>query len=244
CQALLRMGTTECETVDKHIQMVTFTKYADNLPATYIFENEKPQNILGEVIAKNNLTQLRISETEKYPHVTFFFNAQQEKPFAHEERVLIPSPRDVATYDEKPEMSIFEIKDALLSEMEKDYDLIVVNYVNGDMVGHTGSMDAAVKAVESVDKALEETVKKGLEKGYDFLIFADHGNCEEMAGEHQTSHTLNDVDCLLVSQKKAYQKDNISLKYGGLQDVAPTALALLGVQKPEEMTGENLIAKK
>ena len=244
CKALLEESFTEFETKKLEFKMVTLTNYYKDIPAKYVFENSNPKNILGEVISKNNLKQLRISETEKYPHVTFFFNAQIEKEFKGESRVLIPSPREVATYDEKPEMSIFEIKDALLKEMEKDYDLIVVNYVNGDMVGHTGKMNAAVSAVEAVDKALEETINFGLLKGYDFLVFADHGNCEEMAGEHQTSHTLNDVDCILVSNKEKYQKNKVELKYGGLKDIAPTALYMLGLEKPKEMTGKNLIVKK
>ncbi len=225
------------------LKLGVMTSYYDNITAKVAFESVVPKNILGEIISQKGLKQLRISETEKYPHVTFFFNGQRNEAFENEQRVLIPSPREVATYDEKPEMSIFEIKDALIREMDKDYDLIVVNYVNGDMVGHTGKLDAAIKAVEAVDSALEETIRVGLEKGYDFLIFADHGNCEEMAGEHQTSHTLNDVDCILVSNKENYQKDKVKLKYGGLKDIAPTALDILGIEKPSEMSGESLIEK-
>lgn len=241
CKALLEQNFKEFETRKLDLKMTTLTHYYKDIPAENAFFNEFPKNILGEVISKSGLKQLRISETEKYPHVTFFFNGQIEKAFENEQRVLIPSPREVATYDEKPEMSIFEIKDSILEEMKKEYDLIVVNYVNGDMVGHTGKMNAAVKAVEAVDLALKETVEFGLKKGYDFLIFADHGNCEEMAGEHQTSHTLNDVDCILVSNKEKYKKSKIKLKYGGLKDVAPTALHMLGLKKPKEMTGNNLI---
>ncbi|MCH8520151.1 MAG: 2,3-bisphosphoglycerate-independent phosphoglycerate mutase [Nanoarchaeota archaeon] len=227
-----------------NIRYVAMSKYYESMPAKIAFGTQIPKNTLGEVISKNKLTQLRISETEKYPHVTFFFNGQYDEEFKGESRVLIPSPRDVKTYDEKPEMSIYEIKDNLLKEMEKEYDLIVVNYVNGDMVGHTGKLSAAIKAVEAVDNCVKETVNKALELGYDTLIFADHGNCEEMAGEHQTSHTLNDVDCILVSSKEEFQKENIVLKYGGLCDIAPTALYLLGVEQPKEMEGEVLIRKK
>lgn len=226
------------------LKPVLMASYYDNVPSKIAFETQIPKNTLGEVISKKKLTQLRISETEKYPHVTFFFNGQLNEPFKGEDRVLIPSPRDVKTYDEKPEMSIYEIKDALLQEMEKEYDLIIVNYVNGDMVGHTGKLGAAIKAVEAVDTCLKETIEKALEHGYDTLIFADHGNCEEMSGEHQTSHTLNDVDCILVSNKEEYQKDNVVLKYGGLCDIAPTTLYLLGIEQPEEMGGELLIRKK
>ncbi|MFT4283036.1 MAG: 2,3-bisphosphoglycerate-independent phosphoglycerate mutase [Candidatus Woesearchaeota archaeon] len=244
CKALLQDNFSKFETKNLGLKMTTLTNYYKDIPAICAFKTSFPRNILGEVISSKGLKQLRISETEKYPHVTFFFNGQIEKAFEKEERVLIPSPREVATYDEKPEMSIFEIKNALIKEMDKDYDLIVVNYVNGDMVGHTGKMRAAVKAVEAVDKALKETVETGLLKGYNFLIFADHGNCEEMAGEHQTSHTLNDVDCILVSNKKSFQKNKIKLKYGGLKDVAPTALDILGIDKPSQMSGESLIEKK
>lgn len=226
------------------LRPVIMTSYYDNVPAQIAFGTQIPKNTLGEIISKNKLKQLRISETEKYPHVTFFFNGQYDKEFEFENRVLIPSPRDVKTYDEKPEMSIYEIKDALLQEIENKHDLIVVNYVNGDMVGHTGKLSAAIKAVEAVDTCVKETIEKALEFGYDTLIFADHGNCEEMAGEHQTSHTLNDVDCILVSKKEEYQKDKIILKYGGLCDIAPTALYLLGIEQPKEMTGDVLIKKK
>lgn len=241
CKALLEKDFSEFETVDTNLHMATLTKYYDEIQAEIIFRQNIPKNMLGEVISTNGCKQLRISETEKYPHITFFFNGQRSKPFQEEHRVLIASPREVATYDEKPEMSIYEIKDALLKEMDKQYDLIVVNYVNGDMVGHTGDMSAAVKAVEAVDIALKETIESGLTKGYDFLVFADHGNCEEMAGEHQTSHTLNKVDCILVSNNPKYSKEHTSLSDGGLKDIAVTALDILELPVPEEMTGSSLI---
>lgn len=244
-QALCEDNFDEFErNANKKFKFVVMTNYYDNVCANIAFETQIPKNGLGEVISKNKLTQLRISETEKYPHVTFFFNGQRNEPFKNEERVLIPSPREVATYDEKPEMSIYEIKDNLLQEMEKGYDLIVVNYVNGDMVGHTGHLNAAVQAVEAVEECVEDTIERALHLGYDTIIFADHGNCEEMAGEHQTSHTLNDVDCILVSNKDELQKDGIDLKYGGLKDIAPTALELLNIEKPKEMSGESLIRRK
>jgi 2,3-bisphosphoglycerate-independent phosphoglycerate mutase len=241
CRAFVEKDFKEFEVKNLNLRLVVMTNYYDDIPAKVVFGRDIPKNMLGEIISENNLKQLRISETEKYPHITFFFNGQKNDAFEGEKRVLIPSPRDVNTYDEKPEMSIFEIKDSLIKEMDKDYDLIVVNFVNGDMVGHTGIMNAAVKAVEAVDLALKDTVNVGLSKGYDFLIFADHGNCEEMSGEHQTSHTLNDVDVILVSNKKEYQKDKIKLKYGGLRDIAPTALEMLGLKKPAEMDGTSLI---
>ncbi|MFP4401906.1 MAG: 2,3-bisphosphoglycerate-independent phosphoglycerate mutase [Candidatus Nanoarchaeia archaeon] len=237
-------NNTFFRSVKLNLHFVAMTSYYDNIPAHIAFGTQIPKNGLGEVISKHKLQQLRISETEKYPHVTFFFNGQRNIEFKGENRVLIPSPRNVATYDEKPEMSIYEIKDALLHEMKKEYSLIVVNYVNGDMVGHTGDLNAAVQAVDAVEKCVEETVKEGLKEGYDLLIFADHGNCEEMAGEHQTSHTLNDVDCILVSNREELQKDKIKLQYGGLQDIAPTTLHLLDIEVPKEMSGNNLIMRK
>ena len=239
--ALCKEDFNEFELSPKEFKISVMTQYFDTICADVAFENPHEKNLLGEVISNHNLSQLRISETEKYPHVTFFFNAQRNEPYNNENRVLINSPREVETYDEKPEMSIYEIKDNLIKEMDKNYDLIIVNYVNGDMVGHCGKLEPAIKAVEAVDNCLKETVEIGLEKGYDLIIFADHGNCEEMSGEHQTSHTLNDVDCILVSNKEELQKSNITLHYGGLYDIAPTALELLEIEKPDEMTGKSLI---
>ncbi len=227
----------------RNVLFTAMTPYYENLNANVAFKENLEKNLLGDVIEKNNLKQLRISETEKYPHVTFFFNGLEDKAKKGEDRILIPSPRDVNTYDEKPEMSIYEVTEKLVENIKKeDYDLIVVNFVNGDMVGHTGKMDAAVKAVEAVDKCLEKTIKAGLEKGYTSLVFADHGNCEEMEGEHQTSHTLNDVDLILVSNNKDYK--NCSLEYGGLKDVAVTTLNIMGLAVPKEMTGVNLIKRE
>ena len=226
------------------LNVSVMTSYYDGINASIGFDNPCEKNLLGEVISNNNLTQLRISETEKYPHVTFFFNAQRDEPYINESRVLIPSPREVTTYDEKPEMSCYEIKDVLLKELEKEYDMVVVNLVNGDMVGHCGKLEPAIRAVETVDTCLKEIIEKGLEKGYECIVFADHGNCEEMSGEHQTSHTLNDVDCILVSNKEELQKDKITLHYGGLYDIAPTVLELLNIDIPKEMTGRSLITRK
>lgn len=237
CKALLEEEFQEF-TREKtpSLQAAVMTSYYGDINAQVAYDTTTPTNILGEVISNAGLHQLRISETEKYPHVTFFFNGQREKAYPNEERILIPSPREVATYDEKPEMSIYEIKDQLLEQMKtKKHSLIVVNYVNGDMVGHTGLLQAAIKAVEAVDNCVQETIQVAQECGYDTLVFADHGNCEEMAGEHQTSHTLNEVDCILVS------KQDHQLRDGGLQDIAPTALALLGLPQPKEMTGKSLL---
>lgn len=247
-KAMIDPAFDEFEKAHKYLKITTMTEYYKGCPANVAYKTDIPKNTLGEVIAKNNLKQLRISETEKYPHVTFFFNGQKEQKNKFEQRVLIPSPREVATYDEKPEMSIFEIKEKLLKEMKKDYSLIVLNYVNGDMVGHTGDMQAAVKAVESIDKALKETVETAKNLGYNILIFADHGNCEEMSGEHQTSHTLNKVDLIYISsndneQNQKNKAKKIKIKDGGLKDIAPTALDILGITKPKEMTGKSLLTK-
>lgn len=242
-KSIVEPNFDEFETESKKIHVACMTQYYENVNAEVAFEERIPENTLGDVISQNNLKQLRISETEKYPHVTFFFNGQAQEEKKGEERRIINSPREVKTYDEKPEMSIYEVTKKLEKELEKEYSLIVVNLVNGDMVGHTGSMEAAVKAVEAVDDCLKKIVEKGLERGYDSIVFADHGNCEEMEGVHKTSHTLNDVDCILVSNKEELQKDKIKLKYGGLKDIAPTTLELFGLKKPKEMTGENLIEK-
>ncbi|MFT4250305.1 MAG: 2,3-bisphosphoglycerate-independent phosphoglycerate mutase [Candidatus Woesearchaeota archaeon] len=238
CKALLQEDFNEFKTTHPAIDMAVMTSYYNDIPARVAFSNDIPKNTLGEVVANNNLSQLRISETEKYPHVTFFFNGQQEQPFTQEKRVLIPSPREVSTYDQKPEMSIHEITSSLVQELDtQKHSLVVVNFVNADMVGHTGKLAAAIKAVEAVDACLQQTLDAALTNNYEVLVFADHGNCEEMAGEHQTSHTLNDVDCILVSNTLT----NVSLRNGGLADIAPTALTLLGLEIPSEMTGQSLL---
>ncbi len=224
---------------DEHrpfLRVAAMTRVYPEFSGRVAYEKEVHAHTLGEVVSMHGLRQLRISETEKYPHVTYFFNARREEPYDGEERILIPSPRDVATYDKKPEMSIYEVCDALITAMrEKEYSLIVVNYVNGDMVGHTGNLDAAIRAVEAVDACVEKTVLCAQEKGYDILLFADHGNCEEMAGEHQTSHTLNKVDCIYIGSEKYRLVD------GGLADIAPTTLHLLNLPLPKEMTGSSLL---
>jgi 2,3-bisphosphoglycerate-independent phosphoglycerate mutase len=220
------------------VKFYTMTEYykSDCNNLNIIYESELPKNTLGEVISENNINQLRISETEKYAHVTFFFNGQNEKPFPLEDRILIPSPK-IPTYDLKPEMSVYEIKDRLIEEIDKDiYQFIVVNLVNGDMVGHTGSWEAVLKAVESVDKSVEEIVNKVLEKDGHILIFGDHGNCEDMTEKWRTSHTTNKVPLIFVSNNP-----NIKLKDNfGLKDIAPTVLKILDIDKPEEMSGESI----
>lgn len=203
------------------------------------FGSERHENLLGGILAKHGLKQLRISETEKYAHVTFFFNDQVEEPNKGEDRILIPSPK-VATYDLKPEMSVDEIGDRLVKEIDRGiYDVIVTNFVNGDMVGHTGIWDAILKAVHAVDRNVEKVVEKTLQKGGIVLVFADHGNCEDVTKGWATSHTTNPVHFILVSGDPMLKE--AKLKTGkGLQDVAPTVLKLLGIPKPKEMTGESL----
>ena len=210
---------------------------------TTMYPPETLSHILGEVIAENGLTQLRIAETEKYAHVTFFFNGGEEKEFAGESRILIPSPK-VATYDLKPEMSVYEVTDALVDAIEnKKFDVIICNFANGDMVGHTGIMEAALKAVEAVDDCLGKVVKAIKDVDGVLLVTADHGNAEKMVDETTgipyTAHTVGDVQAVLVNDPEV-----TTLKNGKLADIAPTLLDLLGIEKPVEMTGESLLIKK
>ena len=210
-----------------------------NLPVA--FGPEDLKNILGEVIAKAGLKQLRIAETEKYAHVTFFFNGGDETPFPGEGRVLIPSPREVATYDEKPEMSARQVTDELLGLLDKDkYDFIVLNFANADMVGHTGILPAAIKAIETVDECVGKIVEKVLEKKGRAIITADHGNAEDMVDEKNepyTAHTTNPVPLVFVDDTGK----NVALRAGILADIAPTVLELLGIPQPAEMTGKSLL---
>jgi len=222
------------------VYYVGMTQFYKPMNAHVAFEDKSISNLLGEVISKAGMKQLRISETEKYAHVTFFFNGQIEEPNKNEDRILIHSPK-VATYDLQPEMSAYEVCSKLIQEILKDkYDFIVVNIVNGDLVGHTGVVDACHKAVVTVDDCVEKLVEAGLSKDYATLIFADHGNIEDQRPEWRTSHTINPVPIILVSDDSELKK--CELKKGkGLQDVAPTVLSLLELEKPKEMTGESLI---
>jgi 2,3-bisphosphoglycerate-independent phosphoglycerate mutase len=218
---------------------VGMTQYYRPMNAKVAFKDQEFTNLLGEVIAQNNLNQLRISETEKYAHVTFFFNGQKEEPNKNEERILIQSPK-VETYDKKPEMSVHEITKQLIKEIDKDkHNLIVTNFVNGDMVGHTGILPAIEKAVKSVDECIGKTIKAALEKNYTILVFADHGNAEDQTPEYNTSHTINQVPIILISNQPEL-KDK-KLESGSLADIAPTVLKLLDIKKPKEMTGKSLI---
>ncbi len=217
------------------IFFVAMTDYYPFMNARIAFPEEKHDNILGEVLSRKGIKQLRISETEKYAHVTFFFNGQKEDPFKGEDRIMIPSP-SVDTYDKKPEMSAKEVGERTRSEIRSGkYDFILVNLVNGDMVGHTGNKEAIIKAIEAVDKETGKIVKEGREEGYDIFVFADHGNAEEKKGERMTSHTTNPVPFILVSEKVKTLKEGM-----GLKDIAPTLLSLMGIDKPREMTGENI----
>lgn len=208
-----------------------------------IFPPEPLVNILGEVISENGLTQLRIAETEKYAHVTFFFNGGEEKEFKGEERILIASPK-VATYDLKPEMSVYEVTEQLVKAIEnKSFDVIICNFANGDMVGHTGIMEAALKAVEAVDVCLgkvEQAIKK---VGGVLIVTADHGNAEKMVdektGQPYTAHTVGKVQAVLVNDNSGVK----TLSNGRLADIAPTMLDLLNIKQPKEMTGKSLLKR-
>ncbi|MDH3999535.1 MAG: 2,3-bisphosphoglycerate-independent phosphoglycerate mutase, partial [Desulfuromonadales bacterium] len=218
------------------------TEYDETFNLPVAFAAESYTNILGEVVAAAGMKQLRIAETEKYAHVTFFFNGGVEAPFAGEDRVLIPSPKEVATYDLKPEMSAPEVADQVIERIQQgDYDLIILNFANPDMVGHTGVLSAAISAMETVDACVGRVVEALLEAKGCALITADHGNCEMMLGDNgapHTAHTSNRVPLLLVDASRR----DASLQPGILADVAPTLLGLLGLDAPSEMTGKNLIA--
>ena len=197
------------------------------------------KNTFGEYISDKGLTQLRIAETEKYAHVTFFFNGGEEKQYKGEDRILVPSPK-VETYDLKPEMSAYEVTEKVVNAINsKKYDCIILNYANPDMVGHTGNLEAAIKALETIDECVGKVVDAVQKNNGTLLITADHGNIEQMidykTGEPHTAHTTNPVPLILVG------KDDVKLKSGKLADLAPTMLDIMGLEKPEEMTGESLI---
>ncbi len=222
------------------ILFVAMTQFYAGMNALVAFEEQELKNLLGEIISRKGLKQLRISETEKYAHVTFFFNGQREEPFEGEERILINSPK-VKTYDLKPEMSVFEIRDRLVQEIRSGkYEFIVTNLVNGDMVGHTGIPEAIRKAVSAVDQALGDLVDAGLENGYEIMVLADHGNAEDQTPEWRTSHTTNPVPFILISADSELRSVKL-LSNRGLADVAPTVLNIMGMEKPADMTGTTLI---
>ncbi|WP_029915502.1 2,3-bisphosphoglycerate-independent phosphoglycerate mutase [Pelobacter seleniigenes] len=221
---------------------VTLTEYDETFHVPIAFPAETYPDILAEVVSNAGLKQLRIAETEKYAHVTFFFNGGQEVAWAGEDRVLIPSPKDVATYDQKPSMSALEVTDEVVRRIETEtYQLIILNFANCDMVGHTGVLAAAVKAVETVDSCLGRVVDAVLKVGGKLLVTADHGNCEQMLGANgqpHTAHTSNLVPFILIDP----EHQNAAVRDGILADLAPTILQLLGLEQPAAMTGKSLIA--
>ncbi len=234
----------EFETEKIHTYFVCFTSYDETMPNVKIaFKKEPLVNTYGEVVSKHGLTQLRIAETEKYAHVTFFFNGGEEKQYPGEDRILVPSPK-VATYDLQPEMSAYTVTEKVVEAINADkYDTIILNYANPDMVGHTGSLPAAIKAVETIDECVQKVVDAILEHDGTLIITADHGNCEQMidykTGEPHTAHTTNPVPLILVTKD-----ENLKVKSGKLADLAPTMLELLGIEKPKEMTGESILEKQ
>ncbi len=223
---------------------VCMTAYESNLPVKVIMPKPvKMPNLFGQYVSDAGLTQFRCAETEKYPHVTFFFNGYSEEPFPGEDRQIIPSPRDVATYDQKPEMSAEQVADEVVARLESGrYDVVVVNFANGDMVGHTGKLDAAIKAVETVDACVGRVVEATLRAGGSLIVTADHGNCEQMIDPASkmphTAHTTYDVEMIVVGE--AFR--GRSLRRGGcLADVAPTLLEMMGVPQPSEIIGQSLL---
>jgi 2,3-bisphosphoglycerate-independent phosphoglycerate mutase len=223
-----------------NLHYITFTSYDETFKGVKVlFEKDNLNNTLGQVLEANGKKQIRIAETEKYPHVTFFFSGGREKEFEGESRILCPSPK-VATYDLQPEMSAFEIASKIKSELKKkEVDFVCLNFANADMVGHTGVFEAAVKACEAVDKCAGDVIAQALESGYTTIVIADHGNSDMMInqdGSPNTAHTTNPVPFIIVDDQ-----DRIEVKDGKLGDLAPTILTLMGLEKPKEMTGEVLL---
>lgn len=217
------------------------TEYASDLAATIVFPKDSLQNTLGDCLQQHKLSQLRIAETEKYAHVTFFFNGGSDQPFAHEQRLLIPSPK-VATYDNNPEMSSFVITEELIKIIQqKTYDVIICNFANADMIGHTGNLTAAIAAIEAIDLCLGKIITAITAVDGEMMITADHGNAEQMFDEHSaqphTAHTTSLVPLIYVGKRKLKFNSSVAT----LANVAPSMLALLGLTIPPEMTGKSLI---
>lgn len=237
---LTQQAFPEFEMNPLNLYYVTMTSYDDTFKnVRVVFTKDDLNDTLGAVLEKNNRKQIRIAETEKYPHVTFFFSGGREKEFQNEKRILIPSPK-VATYDLQPEMSAEQIADAICTELENGWpDFVCLNFANPDMVGHTGVFSAVVKAVETVDQCLQKVVECGIKNGYSFIILADHGNADYMVnsdGSPNTAHTTNLVPCILID------KDYKHIYDGKLGDVAPTILKLMNIPAPEIMTGDILVS--
>jgi len=223
------------------LEYITLTQYDETYKNVKVVYNEENLvNTLGEVISKAGKSQIRIAETEKYPHVTFFFSGGNEQEYQGEKRIMCPSPKDVATYDLKPEMAAFDLKNAIIPELQnKSADFIVLNFANADMVGHTGSMEAAIKACEVVDSCAKEVAETALENDYVVIIIADHGNSDLMKnpdGSPNTQHTTNPVPFIVMDKN-----DTHTVKDGKLGDLAPSILTLMGIEIPKEMTGTILI---
>ena len=242
-RAIVDKDFNEFETKKMNTYFVCFTNYDETMPNVHIaFKKEMIKNTLGEIVSKNGGKQLRIAETEKYAHVTFFFNGGEEKQYEGEDRILVPSPK-VETYDMKPEMSAYEVTQKVVEAINSEkYNCIILNYANPDMVGHTGSLSAAIKAVEAVDECVGKVITAIESQKANLIITADHGNAEQMidykTGEPHTAHTTNLVPLILISER-----ENVKLREGKLADIAPTLLELMGLEKPKEMTGESLIEK-
>jgi 2,3-bisphosphoglycerate-independent phosphoglycerate mutase len=237
-KALFRVGSIPFEMDDLGLHYVTFTAYDETFDpfVKVAFPPVRMTNTLGEFASAQGLRQLRVAETEKYPHVTYFFNGGEETPNKNEDRIMVPSPK-VATYDLQPEMSAAEVTSTVAENLSKDYDLVIMNYANPDMVGHTGVMEAAIKAVETIDDQLKKIIETARENNYDILIISDHGNADcllQPDGSAHTAHTDAPVPVILVSDKQVKIHDGI------LADVAPTLLKIIGLQQPEEMTGKPL----
>jgi 2,3-bisphosphoglycerate-independent phosphoglycerate mutase len=228
--------------VTPKVHYVTLTEYDQTYGCPVVFPPQSLSRILGEVVSNAGLTQLRIAETEKYPHVTYFFNGGIEQQFPGEDREIVPSPKDVPTYDHKPEMSAPEVTRKVVNALP-NYDLVVLNFANPDMVGHTGVVEAGIKAVQTIDDCVRQVVEKTLSLGGKLLITADHGNCEQMRnadGSPNTAHTTNLVHFIYVGDDSG----QCTVESGILADVAPTLLALLGLTQPPEMTGHSLVRKR
>ena len=241
-EALTQQAFQEQNMTPLNLHYTTLTEYNKNFKnVQVVFRNDDLKNTLGEVLEANNKTQIRIAETEKYPHVTFFFSGGREKEFIGEKRLMAPSPKDVATYDLKPEMSALQITELILPEIKNQTaDFIVLNFANADMVGHTGVWEAVIKAVETVDSCVEKIVTEALKQDYTIFLTADHGNSDYMINEDgtpNTAHTLNPVPLFVISNDTIGQ-----VKNGKLGDLAPTVLHRMGIAIPNEMTGNVLIS--
>lgn len=243
-QVLTQTDMPEHQMKKLPLHYITMTRYDDTYQGVeVIFEKDDVRMTLGETLEKAGKTQLRVAETEKYPHVTFFFSGGREEPFKYEKRIMIPSPK-VATYDLQPEMSAYQVTEAVLQQLSHSPpDFICLNFANCDMVGHTGVFEAAVRAAEVVDECTGKIVETAMLHDYACLIIADHGNADQMINEDgspNTAHTKNPVPCLLI--KKGLDNKQVRLNPGTLADIAPTVLTLMGIPQPAEMTGKSLVA--